>query len=182
MRSRCRATAAPIGSLGNYRLGEDGRLYLIAKSEHYHTPLGHAFPGYQLVENAARLGIPNATHNNTRGGITRFLEAEIVRAANGIARDDSAALAAVLASKAQGALNRIINLETGSLATEAALKMMLARFYRLDATSAKPVHAGRVPVFLVMAAQVAHQALARDMIGQRDGAGGAAFDKAAGRA
>ena len=143
--------AAPIGSLGNYRLGEDGRLYLVAKSEHYHTPLGHAFPGYKLVENAARLGIPNATHNNTRGSVTRFLETEIVRAANGIARGDAAALGALLASKAPGALNRIINLETGSLATEAAVKMMLARFYRQDATGAKPVHAGRTPVFLVMA-------------------------------
>ncbi len=28
-------------------------------------------------------------------------------------------------------LNRVINLETGSLAVEAGVKMMLARFYRL---------------------------------------------------
>ena len=64
----------PIGGLGFYRMGEDGRLYLITKSEHYHAPLGHDFPGYRLLQNAARLGIPNATHNNTRGHITRLLE------------------------------------------------------------------------------------------------------------
>lgn len=35
--------ASPIGGFGFFRLGEDGRLYLAAKSEHYHTPLGHNF-------------------------------------------------------------------------------------------------------------------------------------------
>lgn len=144
-------SAAPIGSFGPFRLGEDGRLYLVTKSEHYHTPLGHAFPGYRLLDNAKALGIPNATHNNTRGFITRFLETEIVRTANGIARGDTASLDAALASKEAGRLNRIINLETGSLATEAALKMMLARFYRLDSTFREPVWADRTPVFLVMA-------------------------------
>ncbi|MEI6385938.1 MAG: aminotransferase class III-fold pyridoxal phosphate-dependent enzyme [Spirochaetota bacterium] len=143
--------AAPIGSLGPFRLGEDGRLYLATKSEHYHAPLGHSFPGYRLIENAKALGIPNATHNNTRGHITRLLETEIVRTANGLARVDGRALEAVLASREPGVLNRIINLETGSLATEAALKMMLARFYRLDPTYAEPLYADRVPVFLVMA-------------------------------
>jgi acetylornithine/succinyldiaminopimelate/putrescine aminotransferase len=143
--------AAPIGSLGNFRLGEDGRLYIISKSEHYHVPLGHAFPGYRLVDNARLLGIPNATHNNTRGFVTRFLETEIVRTANGIARGDASSLAAALASKEPRTLNRIINLETGSLATEAALKMMLARFFRLDSTYARPVHDGMTPVFLVLA-------------------------------
>jgi acetylornithine/succinyldiaminopimelate/putrescine aminotransferase len=143
--------AAPLGSFGNFRIGEDGRLYLVTKSEHYHTPLGHAFPGYKLVQNAQRLGIPNATHNNTRGFVTRYLETEIVRTANGLERGDTAGLAAVLASRKPGVLNRIINLETGSLATEAALKMMLARFYRLDGTYATPPFSGRTPVFLVMA-------------------------------
>jgi 4-aminobutyrate aminotransferase-like enzyme len=47
-------------------------------------------------------------------------------------------------------LNRVINLETGSLAVEAALKMMLARFYRLEDTHPAPRYAGRTPVFLVM--------------------------------
>ena len=36
---------APLSTLGYFRIGEDGRLYLIAKSEHYHAPLGHSFPG-----------------------------------------------------------------------------------------------------------------------------------------
>jgi hypothetical protein len=40
--------------LGYYRVGEDGRLYLMTKSEHYHAPLGHAFPGYTLIEKRAR--------------------------------------------------------------------------------------------------------------------------------
>jgi len=31
--------------MGYYRIGEDGRLYLTTKSAHYHTPLGHDFPG-----------------------------------------------------------------------------------------------------------------------------------------
>ena len=61
----------------SFRVGEDGRLWLISKSEHYHVPLGHGFPGYALLDRARRLGIPNATHNNTRGRITRLLEEEL---------------------------------------------------------------------------------------------------------
>ena len=66
-----RSATAPLSGLGPYRIGENGRLYLTTKSEHYHASLGHGFPGYALVERARRLGIPNATHNNTRGHITR---------------------------------------------------------------------------------------------------------------
>jgi hypothetical protein len=66
--------AAPLSALGYFRIGEDGRLYLIAKSEHYHAPLSHSFPGYGLLDRARRLGIPNATHNSTRGFITRRVE------------------------------------------------------------------------------------------------------------
>lgn len=54
----------------------------------------------------------------------------------------------MIASRKPGVLSRVINLETGSLAVEAALKMMLARFYSLDGSSAP--YAGRIPVFLVM--------------------------------
>jgi 4-aminobutyrate aminotransferase-like enzyme len=142
---------APLAGLGFTRIGEDGRVYLISKSEHYHAPLGHGFPGYRLVDNARRLGIPQATHNNTRGHITRLLEEELVRVANGVERGDVASLRRVLGSSEPHVLNRVINLETGSLAVEAALKMMLARFYRLEDTSPAPKYAGRTPVFLVIA-------------------------------
>ncbi len=143
--------AAPLNGLGFVRVGEDGRAYLIAKSEHYHASLGHGFPGYRLLENARRLGIDNPTHNNARGHITRLAEQELVRAANGIAPGDDARLCQVLASTEPHVLNRVINLETGSLAAEAALKMVLARFYRLEETSPAPVYEGRTPVVLVMA-------------------------------
>ncbi len=139
---------APIGGLGCTRIGEDGKAYLIAKSEHYHASLGHNFPGYKLIDNARKLGILNATHNNTRGYITRLAERRIVAAANGMA--DDAKLDAILASEEPQVLNRIINLETGSLAVEAGIKMMLARFYRLDASFNAPVYEGKIPVFLVM--------------------------------
>jgi 4-aminobutyrate aminotransferase-like enzyme len=142
---------APLAALGFVRVGEDGRAYLISKSEHYHASLGHSFPGYRLVDNARRLGIPQATHNNTRGHITRLLEEELVRLANGVERGDVAGLQAVLASNEPHVLNRVINLETGSLAVEAALKMLLARFYRLEDNLPAPKYAGRTPVFLVMA-------------------------------
>jgi acetylornithine/succinyldiaminopimelate/putrescine aminotransferase len=142
---------APMSGLGFYRVGEDGRLYLITKSEHYHAPLGHSFPGYRLVQIADQLGVPNATHNNTRGHITRLLERELVRVANGLPRSDSAGLERVLASSAPHVLNRITNLETGSLAVEAALKAMLARFYRLEDHLPMPQFAGLTPVFLVIA-------------------------------
>lgn len=140
--------AAPLGGLGAFRLGEDGRLYFAGKSEHYQIPLGHDFPGYALIENAKKLGIPNATHNNTRGFVTRTLERRLIAAANGLAPDDPA-LGAILAKKEPGVLNCVINLETGSLAVEAALKMMLSRFYTIDGAPAR--YAGRVPVFVVMA-------------------------------
>ncbi len=145
------SASAPLSALGFYRIGEDGKVYLTSKSEHYHTPLGHDFPGYNLVDNARALGIPNATHNNTRGTITRQLEIELVRVTNGIKKDDDEALQQVLTSTESHVLNRVINLETGSLAVEAALKMMLARFYRLDNTYSKPEYEGKVPVFFVMA-------------------------------
>lgn len=145
-----RCEAAPLSGYGFYRLGEDGRLYLLTKSEHYHTPLGHGFPGYQLLETARRLGIPNATHNNTRGHITRLLEEELVRAAHGLAPGDACALASTLAADSPAGLNRVLNLETGSLAVEAGLKLMLARFTRVQDDAPEPVYQGRVPVFLVM--------------------------------
>lgn len=143
--------ASPLSGMGFLRIGEDGRVYLSAKSEHYHASLGHAFPGYRLIEIAHALGILNVTHNNTRGYITRLLEQELVRMANGIARHDVQGLQAVLASQEPHVLNRVINLETGSLAVEAALKMMLVRFYRQDESVPLPRYADRIPVFLVMA-------------------------------
>ena len=141
---------APLSAMGFIRIGEDGRVYLISKSEHYHAPLGHDFPGYRLLDHARKLGIPNATHNNTRGSITRLLEKELVRVANGLKKEDRKGLEEVLKSSQPHVLNRVINLETGSLAVEAALKMMLARFYRLDKTYPAPRYEGKVPVFLVM--------------------------------
>ena len=143
--------ASPVGGRGYYRLGENGQLFFMAKSEHYHTPLGHNFPGYKLIDLARKLGIPNATHNNTRGYITRFLEMELVRTANGIAQGDTASLNRILESREPHVLNRVISLETGSLAVEAGFKMMLARFYKLDETFASPKYSGKVPVFFVMA-------------------------------
>ena len=139
---------APIGGFGCTRIGEDGKAYLIAKSEHYHASLGHNFPGYKLINNARKLGILNATHNNTRGYITRLAERRIIAAANGTQND--AEIDAILASKEPHVLNRIINLETGSLAGEAGIKMMLSRFYKLDGSYNAPVYDGKIPVFLVM--------------------------------
>ncbi len=146
-----RVEASPLSAFGHYRIGEGGRLHLVAKSEHYHAPLGHAFPGYGLVDRARALGIPNATHNNTRGFITRRLEEELVRTANGLARGDAGGLAEVLSRKDDlYVLNRVLNLETGSLAAEAALKLALARFLRMEPDLPEPKYAGRAPVILVM--------------------------------
>ncbi len=139
---------APLSGLGYYRVGEDGRLYVISKSEHYHAPLGHGFPGYALVDRARALGVPNATHNNTRGCITRLLEEELIRSANGLPA--GADVSALVASDDPAALNRVINLETGSLAAEAALKLALARFYAPEAGGAEPTYRGRTPVILVI--------------------------------
>lgn len=127
--------ASPLTGYGFYRVGEDGRLYLTTKSEHYHAPLGHGFPGYALLETARRLGIPNATHNNTRGHVTRLLEEALVQVAGGVPGER---------------LDRVLNLETGSLAVEAGVKMMLARFVSVQAGAAAPAYQGRTPVFLVM--------------------------------
>lgn len=143
--------AAPIGGLGCYRIGEDGRIYAATKSEHYHAPLGHNFPGYHLLDRARTIGISNITHNNTRGHITRCCERRIVQAAHGLATDAHDALEQVLRTDDGATLNRVINLQTGSLACEAALKMMLARFYRLHPHSPAPPYAGRTPVIIVLA-------------------------------
>ncbi|MBO5069381.1 MAG: aminotransferase class III-fold pyridoxal phosphate-dependent enzyme [Roseburia sp.] len=143
--------AAPISGQGCFRIGEDGRLYFVGKSEHYHASLGHTFWGYKLIDNARALGILNATHNNTRGFITRTLERELIRTANGISENDTEKLTEILDSREKHVLNRIINLETGSLAVEAAIKMMLNRFYKQGAADAERVYEGRIPVFFVMA-------------------------------
>lgn len=142
--------ASPICGLGFLRLGENGSLYLISKREHYHAPLGHAFPGYELIDNARFLGITNVTHNNTRGYITRLLETVLIRTVNGFKKEDTEGLHSVMDSRQPHVLNRVINLETGSLAVEAGIKMMLARFYRVDKTFPKPKYDGRIPVFFVM--------------------------------
>lgn len=143
--------AAPVSGHGCYRIGEDGKLYFVGKSEHYHSSLGHTFGGYKLIDNARKLGILNATHNNTRGYITRTLERELIRTANGIQEGDSERLNEVLNSREKHVLNRVISLETGSLAVEAGLKMMLNRFYELGASDGRCAYAGRIPVFFVMA-------------------------------
>ncbi len=145
-----RRDSAPLSGLGFLRIGEDGRLAITGKSEHYQASLGHNFPGFDLLRYAAAIGITNITHNNTRGHLTRLFERELVRSANGLARDREEELDALIASDAPHVLNRVINLETGSLACEAAFKMMLARFYRLQNTFEAPVYAGKTPVFLVM--------------------------------
>lgn len=131
--------SAPLTGWGYYRVGEDGRLYLASKSEHYHAPLGHSFPGYRLLEHARRLGLPNATHNNTRGHVTRQLESELLAAAN-----------APYEGGQSGQLDCVLNLETGSLAVEAGVKMMLARFYQVQSDCPPPPLKDAVPVFAVL--------------------------------
>ncbi|MDH7568398.1 MAG: aminotransferase class III-fold pyridoxal phosphate-dependent enzyme [Armatimonadota bacterium] len=135
---------APLTGFGFFRVGEDGRLYFITKSEHYHAPVGHTFPGYALLAVARELGIPQATHNNTRGHLTRLLEETLVRVAQALppGQEDP--------STAPTGLNRVLNLETGSLAVEAGIKLMLARFYQVQEDSPPPPYRGRVPVFLVL--------------------------------
>ncbi|MDX2111597.1 MAG: aminotransferase class III-fold pyridoxal phosphate-dependent enzyme [Verrucomicrobiota bacterium] len=123
---------APLSAYGYYRLGEDGRLCFLTKSEHYHASLGHAFPGYKLLDYARQLGIPNCTHNNTRGFITRYLEEYLTRLMS--------------AGKSYG----VLNLETGSLACEAALKMILIRSYQMDpGPNTKPAPE-RTPIILTV--------------------------------
>ena len=143
---------APIGGVCNMRVGEDGKLYLIGKSEHYHASLGHRFNGYRLIDNARKLGIINATHNNTRGYITRLMEREVIRSINADENGDcsDARLEGILVSEAPKVLNRLINLETGSVAVEAGIKMMLSRFYKLDSSFDAPKYSGKIPVFFIM--------------------------------
>jgi len=125
---------APLSGLGYFRTSEEGRLFFTAKSEHYHVSLGHDFPGYRLLDHARRLGIPNATHNNTRGHITRLLEERLANRA----------------SRGGATLDRVLNLETGSLAAEAALKLLLARFHKAQPGMPEPKYGGRIPVIAVL--------------------------------
>lgn len=142
---------APLAALGCFRVGENGKLTIAGKSEHYQASLGHNFPGFKLLQNAAKIGITNLTHNNTRGHLTRLLERELIRCANGIAPGDESAVDRVIAADSPHILNRVINLETGSLACEAAFKMMLSRFYKLQNHFPPPIYSGKTPVFLVIA-------------------------------
>ncbi len=145
-----RKTMSPLAGLGVLKIGEDGRLYLASKSEHYHASLGHGFPGFKLLDHAKDLGISNITHNNTRGFITRRIEEELIRVAHGIPKTDPKALEAILNSDEPHVLNRVINLQTGSLVVEAALKMALSRFYRFQDSDKQPRYSGKTPVILVV--------------------------------
>jgi len=133
------STQAPLSGIGYLKVTESGSVQAITKSEHYHAPLGHNFPGYQLIQNAQAIGITNTTHNNTRGHITRLLESELIQIANNGHKNDRK-------------ISKVINLQTGSLAVEAGVKMMLSRFYKSDPVLKTPAqYAGKIPVFLVMA-------------------------------
>ena len=145
-----RVEHSPLSGYGYFRVGEDGRQHFILKSEHYHAPVGHAFPGYRLLNMARSLGIPNATHNNTRGYLVRKLEMELIRSARGVASGAKGALNRILTQKASAGVNRVLNLETGSLAMETALKIVLARFYASQADQLRPRYAGRIPVLVVI--------------------------------
>jgi 4-aminobutyrate aminotransferase-like enzyme len=145
-----KAHAAPLSGFGCVRIGEDGRAYFIGKSEHYHVSLGHRFPGFNLLDVARNIGILHPEHNNMRGHVTRLLEERLIAAASGCPAGDVAGLDVIRTSDAPHILNRIINLQTGSLAAEAAMKMMLARFYRLESHLPKPEYHGRQPVFFVL--------------------------------
>ena len=138
--------SAAVTGTGCYRIGEDGFVYLLGKSEHYHASLGHNFNGYKLLNKARDLGISNAAHNNTRGYITRKLERELIKIINDV---EESAIDDVTASTDENILNRIINLSTGSLGVEAGIKMMLANFYQHDKSSAI-VNNDKTPVFLVI--------------------------------
>jgi len=140
--------SSPISGLGCFRVGEDGRLYLASKSEHYHASLGHNFPGFKLLENALKLGIVNAAHNNSRGYITRKLERELIKHANGLTSEHEIDEASV--SSDPKVLNRVLNLSTGSLAAEAGIKMMLKKFYQEQGKTDKAVSSGKTPVFFVI--------------------------------
>jgi len=131
---------APLTGIGFIRIGEDGKVYLTSKSEHYHASLGHRFPGFKLLEKANEIGITNITHNNYRGYITRLLEEELIRISNYASTKKNKLLQ----------LDRVINLQTGSLAAEAALKLMLSRFYKSLDDLPKTLYEGKIPVFIVL--------------------------------
>ncbi len=78
------------------------------------------------------------------------MEKRIVQMANGIDWDDEETTEKILNFTEPRVLNRVINLETGSLTCEAGFKMMLNCFYRLDATFPAPKYAGKIPVFFVI--------------------------------
>ena len=145
------AEMSPLAGTGYFKITESGVLRAITKSEHYHAPFGHDFPGYKLIENAKNLGISNVTHNNTRGYITRLLEEDLIRIVQGsYGVIDSAGNSPPIVSSPDS-LCRVLNLQTGSLAVEAGLKMMLARFYTSDPSiGIEPEFQGRVPVFIVL--------------------------------
>ena len=76
-------------------------------------------------------------------------ERRLIADANGLELDDPR-LDAIIAGEDPNALCRVLNINTGSLAVEAGIKMMLARFYRQEPSSPTPKYAGKTPVFLVM--------------------------------
>ena len=140
---------APLTGMGFIRIGENGKVYLVSKSEHYHGSLGHCFPGFKLIDKADEIAITNITHNNYRGYITRLLEEELVRISNyGKVKDVKKKVSCKPVNAPY--LDRVLNLQTGSVAAEAALKLMLSRFYKSLDGLPEPVYKGKIPVFIVL--------------------------------
>ena len=53
--------SAPLCGLGTVRVGENGKIAFIGKSEHYQASLGHNFPGCRLLANAVPTASPPET-------------------------------------------------------------------------------------------------------------------------
>ena len=126
---------------GIFKITEDKILQMDWTGGHYQLPLGYHFPDLdRLLIQGRKLGIVDDTHNNTPGRAVKLLASELVRSANIFDGDvDDKRLKSIL--DGDDRLNRVICVDTGTIAVGAGLKSILYRF--------RDLYGDCVPVFIV---------------------------------
>lgn len=113
-----------------FKITEKKMLQIDWTGGHYQLPLGYHFSELDdLLPEARKLGIIDDTHNNTPGMAVKLLADELIKCANkfdGEVDDDK--LKSILNDDDR--LNRVISVDTGTVAVGAGLKSILYKSYK----------------------------------------------------
>ncbi|MBD3182095.1 aminotransferase class III-fold pyridoxal phosphate-dependent enzyme [Candidatus Poribacteria bacterium] len=130
-----------LAGYGLFKITESRMLQMDWTGGHYQLPLGYHFRNLdRILVTAREHGIIDDTHNNTPGQAVKLLAFELIKSANKYDGEvDINKLKQVIDAKDR--LNRVTSVDTGTVASGAALKSILYRFRNL--------HKDNIPVFIM---------------------------------